>query len=61
MTPALFLLAAITSRDAGTSPAHLDHAPSAQKLLPETMAGGLTAFDDNGDGLLVLLLPGAAG
>jgi hypothetical protein len=60
MIPALFLLAAITFRDAGTLPVRLNHAPSAQKLLPETMAGGIASFDYNGDGLLDLLLTGAS-
>lgn len=58
---ALLLLAAPFSfREAGTLPVRLNNAPSAQKLLPETMAGGLAAFDYDGDGLLDLFVTGAA-
>ena len=60
MIAALFLLAALSFRDAGTLPTRLNHAPSPQKLLPETMAGGLAAFDYDGDGLLDILVTGAA-
>ena len=60
MIAALFLLAALSFRDAGTLPTRLNHAPSPQKLLPETMAGGLAAFDYDGDGLLDILVTGAS-
>lgn len=60
MSPTLLLALALQFTDAGTLPVKLNHAPSPQKRLPETMAGGLAAFDYDGDGLTDLLLTGAA-
>ena len=38
----------------------LDNSPTPEKYLPETMAGGLAAFDANGDGLLDLFFANGA-
>ena len=38
----------------------LHHNPTAEKSLPETMAGGLAVFDANGDGLLDLFFTNGA-
>jgi len=38
----------------------LDHNPTPEKHLPETMAGGLAVFDANGDGLLDLFFTNGA-
>src|SRR5436190_14802203 len=39
----------------------LDNHPTENRLLPETMAGGLAAFDYNNDGRIDLFFTGASG
>ncbi len=39
----------------------LDHAPTAEKHLIETMPGGVALLDFDGDGLLDVFLTGGAG
>ncbi|MEJ7608671.1 MAG: hypothetical protein WKF37_20975 [Bryobacteraceae bacterium] len=38
----------------------LEHSPTARKQLPETMAGGIAAFDYDGDGLTDLFFTNGA-